>query len=249
MALVSGRSLIAAGVIALWMGWPRLTLSLPQLGGGLALAATQIFFVIATRETSAANAIFIQYTAPVFVALFGIWYLREPAKLQDWLTMGAIGVGLLLFLGDGFSAGGMAGNLVALLSGVTLAWFFLFMREQKDGSPVETVFLGNVFAALAGLPWLVQAAPTSADVGGVLVLGIFQLGIPFILMSLAIKHLTAVEAILIQTLEPILNPVWVFWVIGERPTPLALVGGVIVLLAVTTRSLLAARPQRTKVLA
>lgn len=244
LALISGRSLIAGLVILLYVRRPRFTWSTAQIGGAMALAGAQIFFVIATRQTSAANAVFIQFTAPIYVAIFAIWFLQEPARPIDWVTMAAVGIGLLLFFSDELALEGVWGNINALISGVCLAWFVLFMRKQKDDSPIETTLLGNLLAALVGLPFLLQASPTWGDVGGVLFLGILQLGIPFILFSIAIKHLSAVESILIQTLEPVLNPIWVFLVIGEQPTARALLGGIIVLVAITMRSLIINRRPR-----
>ena len=153
-------------------------------------------------------------------------------------------MGLLCFYGDGLTAGGAIGNLFGLLAGLTFAWFLLFMRKQKDSSTIETVLLANILSALLGLPFLFDAAPTAADWSAMLFLGIFQIGLPSILIAIAIKELTAVEAILIQTLEPVLNPVWVLLFIGEMPTPLALLGGATVVGAVTLRSILSTRTQR-----
>ena len=224
---------------------PRLKIpwSLPLLGGAISLVCAQAFFIISVRDTTAANAIFLQYTAPIFVAFFGIRYLRESVSKLDWLALAAVGAGLLCFYGDGMTAGGAFGNLFGLLAGLTFAWFLLFMRKQKDGSTIETVLLGNIFSALLGLPFLLAAAPSAADWLGMIFLGIFQIGLPSILIAIAIKELTAVEAILIQTLEPILNPIWVLLFIGEMPTALALLGGSIVVGAVTLRSILSIRTQ------
>ncbi len=244
MALMGVRSAIAALVIGLFMGRPRFHRSLPQLGGAIALAGAQGFFIFANRDTTAANAIFIQYTAPVFVAFFGIRYLREPVGKLDWLFLATIGVGLLFFYNDGLTAAGATGNLYALLAGLAFAWFLLFMRKQKDASTIETIFLGNILAALLGLPFLREVAPSAVDWSGMLILGVFQIGLPFILVARAIKELTAVEAVLIQALEPILSPLWVVLFIGETPTPLALLGGAFVVGAVTLRSILSARMQR-----
>jgi drug/metabolite transporter (DMT)-like permease len=240
LALAGIRSLLAAGVIALWLGRPHFTGSLPQVGGAVALAATQLLFVLATRQTSAANAIFLQYTAPVFVALFGIRFLKEATKPVDWGTMLAVIVGLYLFSTEELTTQGRWGNINALLSGLTYAWFYLFMRKQKDQSTLETLLLGNLLAGLVGLPFLFlePAWPSATAWAGLIFLGVLQLGLPFILLAMAIKRLAAVEAILIQTLEPILNPIWVFVVIGEAPTGLALLGGLLVLGAVTLRALL-----------
>ena len=221
----------------------KFRLTLPMVGGAISLVGAQAFFIIAVRETTAANAIFLQYTAPIFVAFFGIYYLREPVRRLDWLALAAVGMGLLCFYGDGLTTGGAFGNLFGLLAGLAFAWFLLFMRKQKDTSTIETVLLGNLLSSLLGLPFLLGAAPTTADWMGMLFLGIFQIGLPSILIAVAIKKLTAVEAILIQTVEPILNPVWVLLFIGEMPTSLALLGGAIVVGAVTFRSILSTRSQ------
>ncbi len=237
MAIVSGRSLLTAVVLALYIRRPHFTWSLPQIGGAVTQAATFVLFIMATQMTSAANAILLQYTAPLWVALFGIWYLRERPHTIDYVTMALIAVGMLLFFGDHLTGDDLLGNILAVLSGVTMAWMTLFLRKQKDGSPIETILLGNILAAAIGLPFLLTATPTPTDVGILLFLGIFQLGIPFILYSYAITRLPALEVVLISTLEPILNPIWVFLVNGELPGPMALLGGAIVLLAALVRGL------------
>ena len=237
LALVGGRSALAAIVLAVYVRRPQWTWSVAQVGGAIALAAGYILFVMATQLTSAANAILLQYTAPLWVALFGIWYLRERPHTIDYISMGLIAVGMLLFFGDELTGDALLGNLLAALSGVTMAWMTLFMRKQKDGSPYETVLLGNALAAVIGLPFLLTASPTPVDWGILLFLGIFQLGIASILHAYAIKRLAALEVILISTLEPIMNPLWVFLFNGETPGPMALLGGVIVVSAVLVRGL------------
>ena len=237
LALVGGRSALAALVLAAYVRKPHWTWSLPQVGGALALATTYNLFVVATQLTSAANAILLQYTAPLWVAVFGIWYLRERPHTVDYVSMGLIAVGMLLFFGDKLTGSALLGNLLAALSGITMAWMTLFLRKQKDGSPYETVLLGNVLAAAIGLPFLLTASPSAVDWGILLFLGIFQLGAASILHAYAIKRLAALEVILICTLEPILNPLWVFLFNGETPGPLALVGGAIVVAAVLLRGL------------
>lgn len=237
MAIVSGRSLLTAIVIALYIRRPHFTWSLPQVGGAVMQAATFVLFVMATQMTSAANAILLQYTAPLWVALFGAWYLHERPRRIDYITMAMIAFGMLLFFGDKLTGSGMVGNILAIVSGITMAWMTLFLRKQKDGSPMETILLGNILAALIGLPFLLTSSPTSMDIGILVFLGIFQLGIPFILYGYAIVRLPALEVVLISTLEPILNPLWVFLFNGELPGPMAIVGGAIVLLAALVRGL------------
>jgi drug/metabolite transporter (DMT)-like permease len=242
-AVVGVRGAIAAIVIAFFMSKPRFTWSLSQIGGAIAIFAAQLFFVLATRQTTAANAVFIQYTAPVYVAFLGIWYLRERIKPIDWLSLMVVIAGLLLFFAEKLDAVAIWGNINALISGVALAWLFLFLRKQKNGSTIETVFLGNALAAVVCLTFIFFEEPTTTDWLALVFLGVFQLGLPFILLSISIKRLTAIEAILIQTLEPIFNPVWVFLVISEKPSNLALLGGLLVLGAVTVRALVMSRAE------
>lgn len=249
LAISGARSAIAAVVFWTYLRHPNFTWSGAQIGGAIALVLTQTLFISATQLTTAANAIFLQYSAPVFVALFGWWYLGERVRVADWLAMLAIFGGMFLFLVDGFSGSGLIGSLMAVLAGISMAWLILFLRKQKDGSPLETVLLGNVIAALIGLPFILWETGTGTSLGWDEVailgfLGLFQLGIPFILYSQAIRVLTAVESVLILTLEPILNPLWVFIVIDERPGPLAMLGGAIVLVAVALSALHTANQER-----
>jgi drug/metabolite transporter (DMT)-like permease len=246
LALTAGRSMVAGLIFLLYLRRPQFTWSVAQIGGAFGYIGAQVFFVAATQLTSAANAVLLQFTAPIYVALFGIWFLGERARRVDWITMAVIGFGMALFFAGGLTASGILGNVYAILSGISLAWLVLFMRKQKDGSPLETVLLGSIFATVLFLPALWRSTPTPADWGIILFLGVFQLGVPFILYSTAIRYLDAVEAILIQALEPILNPIWVFLAIGERPSPQALLGGIVVFGAVIGRSLTLARAAGTK---
>ena len=247
---VSGiRSAIAAVVIWIYLRRPQFVWSPALIGGAIAYLGAQSLFVAATTLTSAANAIFLQYTAPVWVALFGIWYLRERARAVDWWTMGLIFVGMALFFGDKLSSEGFMGNILAIFGGICFAWMILFMRQQKDGSPETIALLGNVLCALVGLPvvmmaWADGTLPGTQSWIILLYLGVLQLGIPYLFYARSIRHLHAIEAVLIQTLEPILNPIWVFLIIDERPGPWSLAGAGVVLLAVTVRALIVAQGDR-----
>lgn len=242
LAIAGARSLIAAVVLLLFMGMPKLNWSVAQVCAAMAYSATTILFVIATKLTAAANAILLQFTAPIYVALLAAWLLKEKTRFRDWVMIFAVVAGMSLFFFDGLGAGEGAGNLVAAASGVSFALFIVLMRMQKDGSPLGSVFLGNIATGAVGLPLLLTASPVASGWLYIAVLGVFQLGIPYILFSRAIKHATALEAALIPMLEPILNPVWVFLLLGEFPPPLALMGGTIVLTAVAVRCLWSAMP-------
>ncbi|RMG68583.1 MAG: EamA/RhaT family transporter [Calditrichaeota bacterium] len=238
LALAGARSLVASLVFALVLGkFPR-PRSHIHLIGAFCYALVVVLFVVSTKWTTAANAILLQYTAPAYVAVFGYWYLGEKPRPVDWLTLLAALLGIGLFFKDQLTLSGFLGNLLALASGVAFAWFALILRKQKAQSPLEIVFLGNLLAAFICLPFLFRPLPNAGGLAGILILGVFQLALPYILFTYAIQHVPAIEAVLIPYIEPILNPVWVFLVLGERPGPWALVGGAIVLAAVILRSLL-----------
>ena len=245
MAIAGGRSAIAIPMILLCIGRPRFTFSRAQIGGALGYAGTVILFVFATRMTTAANAIFLQYTAPIYVALIGRWYLGERASRIDWLVIAVALIGIALFFLDRLTTAGLWGNIIALGSGLAFASVALFLRKEKAGSPVASIVLGNIIVALAGAPFILQAPSLGEDgLWRLLLLGTVQLGLPYVLYAAAIKQVTALEATLIPLLEPVLNPLWVMLALDERPGPWAIVGGLLVLAAVLGRGVLMIRNGR-----
>jgi drug/metabolite transporter (DMT)-like permease len=245
MAIAGGRSAIAIPIILLCAGRPRFTFSKAQIGGAIGYAGTVILFVFATRMTTAANAIFLQYTAPIYVALIGRWYLHERASRIDWLVTAVALFGIALFFMDRLTVAGWWGNILALVSGLAFAAVALFLRKEKAGSPVAAIVLGNVIVALAGAPFIFQAPSLGGDgLWRLLLLGAVQLGLPYVFYATAIKQVTALEATLIPLLEPVLNPLWVMLALGEQPGQWAIVGGLLVLGAVLGRGLLMVRAKR-----
>jgi len=246
LAAGAGRGLIAAGFL-LAVSWRSLhfTWSPLQLGTAVAYTACTLLFAMANKLTTAANAILLQYTAPIWAALFGAWLLRERPRPGDWATIAVVLSGLGLFLYDGLQLGQLTGVLLATASGVGFGLLPVLIRKQKDGSALESIILGNLLCAAVGIPALL-AAPALPASGwtALFVLGVVQLGFSYLLYARAVKHVTALEAVLIPVLEPVLNPVWVMLTLGERPTPLALLGGAIVLGAVTTRAIVSIRTAR-----
>jgi drug/metabolite transporter (DMT)-like permease len=242
MAIAGGRSAIAIPMILLCIGRPRFTFSLAQIGGALSYAGTVVLFVFATRMTTAANAIFLQYTAPIYVALIGRRYLGERASRIDWLVIAVALVGIGLFFMDRLTVSGWWGNVMALASGLAFALVALFLRKEKAGSPIASIVLGNVIVALAGLPFVLRAPSLGEEsLWRLVLLGTIQLGLPYIFYATAIKQVTALEATLIPLLEPVLNPLWVMLALGERPGPWAILGGLLVLGAVLGRGVIMMR--------
>jgi drug/metabolite transporter (DMT)-like permease len=236
MAIAAGRSIIAIPVLLVCARGQRFTFSPALIGGAIGYAVTVVLFVVATRMTTAANAIFLQYTAPIYVAIIGRWYLNErPLPIDWWVITVALG-GIALFFFDRLTTSGWWGNIAALVSGVAFAAAVVFLRKEKAGSPIHSIILGNIIVAIAGAPFLLRAPlyqPRALWL--LLLLGAVQLGLSYALYTEAIKHVTALEAMLIPLLEPVLNPLWVMLALGERPGPWAIVGGALVLGAVIAR--------------
>lgn len=245
LAVAGGRGGIAAVFLLLTNRGLRFHFSRDQLLGAVCYAACTVTFCVATTLTTAANAILLQYTAPIWIALFGAWFLGERATRADWLTIGVVLAGMVLFFADGLELANVLGNSLAVFSGICFAGMTIALRKQKDSSPVESIILGNILAFAIGLPWILRASNLPASGWfALLLLGVVQLGVSYWLYARAIKHVTALEAVLIPVVEPILNPVWVLIALGEKPSRLALVGGVIVLTAVTWRALVSIRDRR-----
>ncbi len=242
LSILSGRSILSSVVFWIFLKYPtRFNWTPLQVTGAVAYVGTQIFFIMATKLTTAANAIFLQYTLPIYIVFFGYWFLNERPQRADWISLIIIFAGLFLFFGDDLNFDGFTGNILAIVSGMAMALLMLCMRKQKDGTPANTILLGNIIGAVIGLPFLFQESYSLQNLSIIAYLGIFQIGLSFVLYSIAIKQVQALEATLILTLEPILNPLWVFLVIGETPGKLALIGGMFVIGAVTARAVVSAR--------
>jgi drug/metabolite transporter (DMT)-like permease len=236
-AIAGIRSAIAAMVLLLALReWPH-GWSWWLVSGALAGAASMLGFVVATKLTTAANAIFLVYTAPLYVALLSPWVLHEPIRRGDWLILLLAVLWLGCFSREQLTLAGWVGNGCALGSGLATAWLVICLRKQAATSPLAILVLANLLVAIAGVPFLDVARLTPVHWGLLLVAGVVQLGISTVWYSMAIPHVRALEAILIPMIEPVLNPLWVWLLVGEVPSGWALLGGAMVVGAVTTRGL------------
>ncbi|MBA1336230.1 MAG: hypothetical protein HPY66_2475 [Firmicutes bacterium] len=235
IAIAGMRSGVSAVFIWIVLRKPRFNWSRDQILCAFSYAATVILFVVANKLTTAANVILLQYTAPIYVAIFGFFVLKEKTTRLDWLTVAVVVGGMVLFFIDDIDVTGLWGNILATLSGITFAGVVMLMRKQKDGSPLESVLLGNILTAVIASPFMLTSAPSVTTSLTLIVMGTIQLGLPYILYSIAIKSVTALEAVLIPVIEPIANPIWVFFMLGEIPGKWSVVGGIVVIAAVTLR--------------
>ncbi len=216
---------------------------------GLAYAITLVLFVLANKLTTAANAIFLQSTAPLYLLLLGPWLLNEPVRRSDLILVAIVGAGMSLFFLGGETALSTAphpfrGNVVALIAGITWALTLAGLRwigcRQGSGQAgLATVVAGNALACLVCLPKALP--PASFPVKDVLIigyLGAFQIGLAYVFLTRAMRVLPALEASLLLLAEPALSPVWAALVHGERPETLAIFGGALILSATLARTLM-----------
>ena len=244
--IASFRSGIAA--IALWLMTPaaRKGWSWQAALVGVAYAGCLTLFVLANRLTTAANTIFLQSTAPLYMLFLAPWLLKERARREDLGFMLAVGAGLALFFVGVDQPGVSApdperGNLLALGSGFCWALAVCGLRwltaEEGRGSPQAAVVSGNLTAFLICLPRAIPVGSHSpVDWAIIGYLGVFQIALAYVFVTSAIRHIPALEASVILLLEPVLNPVWAWLVQGETPGVWALLGGAIILGATTYKS-------------
>ena len=246
MSINSARNMVALLVVGgyLWLSHHRLRLNRWVALGALSVCGTNVFFSLANKMTTAANAIVLQFTAPIFVILLtAVFWLKRPSRL-DAAACAVVLAGVLCFFVDSLELGGTAGNLVALLSGLSYAGVFL-LNDLPDADPISSVFWGDVVSVVVGLPFLVRETTfTPIAITSVVILGAFQVGLAYVLMCIGLRTTPAVTASLISGIEPVLNPVLVAVFYHETIGPLSLVGAVIVVTSVVGYTLLRGRSQR-----
>ena len=240
MAINGARTAIALVVIG---GYLKVTNHKPRMNlwvlvGALAVCGTNILFSIANKLTTAGNAIVLQFTAPIFVILFSVLFFGKKPQKLDMLACGLVLGGVLLFFIDSLSAGGMLGNILALLSGMAYAGVFL-LNDMPDSDPISSVFWGDLISAAAGLPFLLRETDFSpVPMLSLVVLGVFQVALAYILMVEGLKTTPAVTASLVSGVEPVLNPILVALFCQERIGPLALAGAAVVIAGVIVYNIL-----------
>jgi drug/metabolite transporter, DME family len=239
MQVASLRSGIAAAALLLWLRG-RVDRSPKVLAVGLVYAATLVLFVTSTKLTTAANAIFLQSTAPLYIAVLAPLLLGERFRTRDLALLGAAGIGLVLCVGAGTASTATApdpatGNLLGILCSLSWAFTLLGLRwveTNQRGGGISSVVAGNVIAFLVGVPLLVPSPSVSVmDAAGLLYLGVVQIGLAYVLLTGAIGRLPTLHVSLLLLIEPVLNPLWTWIVRGENPGITPLIGGAIIVTA------------------
>ena len=247
LAINGARNLIGAAVIGIYLlaARHRLVFSRRVLVGALSMIGVTTLFAVANKMTTAANTIVLQFTAPVFVILFmALIYRQNPGRL-DVIICFLVLLGVILFFVDGIRAGNLAGNVIAILSGICYAGVFM-MNTGEKADAISSCFLGQLAAGILFTPLCFRETDFSLPVtAAVAALGVVQVGGAYILFSAGIRHTPAVTASLLTGMEPILNPLLVALFYGERVSTLSVIGAVIVVCSILAYNILLSRKKES----
>jgi drug/metabolite transporter (DMT)-like permease len=249
--LTFGRSLLAALVVAFFTRREGFRLNGMTILTSLLYAGLLLLFVIATKLTTAANAIFLQYTAPIYVLLLEPLFYKEKFRRSDLITVVICIAGMSLFFIGKLRPQDVSGNLAALASGLCFAFYILLLRHPHSQrvNRASSVIYGNLLLVILTAPAGIAALEhmTLTDTGSVLYLGVFQIGVAYTFFTLGMaRGVRSLDASIVGYIEPVLNPLWVFLFLGERPTNWALLGGAIIIAAVASHTIWGARRAKLK---
>ena len=251
--VASFRSAVAALALAAFLPGARRRWTWETLAVGVAYATTMVLFVLANKLTTAANTIFLQSTAPLYLLLLGPWLLREPIRRRDLALLAAMGTGLALVIAGRETVSATApdprtGNVLALASGVCWAFTMLGLRRLSRDVPPHApspaagaMVAGNLLACLVTLPMALPVGWTPKDALLIAYLGLFQIGLAYAFVGIGLRRVGALEAALLLLVEPVLNPLFAWAVHGERPGGLTLAGGVVILGATALEAVIPSR--------
>ena len=235
LLIAGGRSLLSAAVLGGFMVVKKVPVRVSRYSviAGVSLCACFLLFVAANKLTTAANAIVLQYTAPIFILIVSAVFFREPLKKREILAVLGTVAGMVLFFFDQLSPGNVYGNVMAILAGAFLGIMFTLVGKAggDDSVRMSGILFAHLLTALIGIPAGLPgtASCTGAEIWYILVLGVLQLGIPYALYSLASRDCPALACSLIGMIEPLLNPLWVLIFAGEVPGIFALVGACVII--------------------
>ena len=237
LAAASLRSLVAGITIAVYMALKhiRFVFTRGTLLAGVLAGSVYVCFALANKLTTAANAIVLQFTAPVFIVLFSALLFHTRIRKADLAVVLVVLAGIALFFFDQLGPSTVAGNFVAIAAGMFMAGMFMAVDRLQPEERFSAIVIGQAFAFLVGLPAVILTQPVlnATTVSCILILGVFQLGLSYVLYVKATESCPALACCLLGAVEPLLNPVWVMIFDGETPGVYALIGGVIVITAVT----------------
>lgn len=238
--IAGARALFSTAVIGAYMLYKKIPIKINRYSvwAGIGLSVSCLLFVAANKLTTAANAIVLQYTAPVFILLMSVIFFKEKIHGTHIFAVGGTMIGIVLFFFDQLSPGNILGNIFAILAGIFLALMFVMVGRGggDDSTRFSGVFLAHAMTCVFGMipgGFMLDTAILPKEILFVIILGVFQMGLSYVLYGIASKNCTPLACSLIGMLEPLLNPVWVMIFAGEVPGMFALIGAVIIIAVVT----------------
>lgn len=231
------RSLIAGAVMFVYMRYKRIgfTADRRSMLGGLALCCTLTCFVAANKLTTAANSIVLQFTAPMFIVVFSVLFLKKKFSRSDIFAVVLTMLGISLFFFDQLTPGHLLGNCVAIVAGMAFAGYYMSLEGASESERMSAILMAHGLTFCVSIPFIALEPPElgAAPVICIFILGVVQLGIPYVLLGRASGSCPPLACSLLGLVEPLLNPVWVFIFDGEAPGMWALIGGVVVVVTIT----------------
>lgn len=231
------RSLIAGAVMFVYMRYKRIGFKADRRSmlGGLALCCTLTCFVAANKLTTAANSIVLQFTAPMFIVVFSVLFLKKKFSRSDIFAVVLTMLGISLFFFDQLTPGHLLGNCVAIVAGMAFAGYYMSLEGASESERMSAILMAHGLSFCVSIPFIALEPPElgAAPVICIFILGVVQLGIPYVLLGRASGSCPPLACSLLGAVEPLLNPVWVFIFDGEAPGMWALIGGVVVVVTIT----------------
>ena len=247
MTIVGLRAFLAAAVFAVYRKSVKVELTRGNVLASLCLSLTTIFFVFANKLTTAAGAILLQFSAPIFIILLEFALYKKKPRPSAAIAVGTAILGMVLLFADSLEIGSIWGSVMAILSGLTFAGVFI-CNNRPDTDPKGSLYMGLMINAVVGLPFaFFEVTPDPLAWGASVFLGIVQVGLAYVLFSIGIKRTPALLACLISGVEPVLSPIWVALGTGETPGRFTLLGGAVILTAVVGYNLWLERSARRAV--
>ena len=232
MSIIGTRALLAAAVFAIYRKSVKINFTPGNILAAMCLSGTTILFVFSNKLTSAAAAILLQFSAPIFIIIIQFLFYKQKPRLSGIIAVALTLMGMLLFFADRLDTGGTLGNILAIASGLTFAGVFV-CNKRPDVDSEQSLFIGFLFNAVIGLPFVFfQANADPVAWGSAVFMGVVQVGLAYLFFSKGIKTTSALLACLITAMEPVLNPLWVAFATGEVPGKFAIIGGIIIVVTV-----------------
>ena len=245
MSIIGIRAVLAAAVFAIYRKSVKIDFTKSNIMAAICLSLTTVLFVFANKLTTAAAAILLQFSAPVFIILIELVFYKKRPKLGETIAVLLTIAGMLLFFAGDLDESNTLGNILAICSGLTFAGVFV-CNKMPGVAPEQSMFLGFLINAAIGLPFVFSQVTADALAwGAVVFLGIVQVGIAYLMFTFGIKRTAALLACLITAIEPVLNPLWVALATNEKPGIYAIFGGILIVATVVGYNIITERKKST----